>query len=52
MDQGIVAAFSVLGFVCFMLGHYIGQAERRSRRVTVDIHSARDDLEARSRRVQ
>ncbi|MCK1322108.1 hypothetical protein IVA94_14650 [Bradyrhizobium sp. 156] len=48
----IVGGFSVLCFLCFMLGHYIGQSERRSRRATVDVHSARDDLEARSRRVQ
>lgn len=48
----IVAAFSIMCFVCFMLGHYIGQAERRSRRATVDVHSSRDDIEARSRRVQ
>lgn len=52
MDQGIVAAFSVLGFVCFMAGHYIGQSERRSRRAETDIHSHRDDLEHRARRVQ
>lgn len=52
MDQGIVAAFSVFGFICFMVGHYIGQAERRSRRAAVDVHSSRDDIEARSRRVQ
>lgn len=52
MDQGIIAAFSAFGFVCFMIGHYIGQSERSSRRAAVDVHSDRDDVEARSRRVQ
>ena len=51
MDQAIVAAFSLFGFICFMLGHYIGQSERKSRRASADIHSSREDLEARSRRV-
>lgn len=52
MDQAIVVAFSIFGFVCFMAGHYIGQCERSSRRAEGDIHSSRDDLEVRSRRVQ
>jgi hypothetical protein len=51
MDQFIVALFAVSMFASAGAGYFIGIQERTSRR-TDDVHSGRNDVEARARRVQ
>lgn len=52
-DQTIVAAIALVLFSLFVVLAYVFDEERKSRRVPPpELHSYRDDLETRSRRVQ
>lgn len=56
MDQWLVAAVALVGFMAFVVFAYIVNEERKSRKILrsgrIDIHSGPDDLEARARRAQ
>jgi hypothetical protein len=53
MDQYLVASLALVAFSAFIVGAYIANEERKSRKTPSDnIHSYRDDLESRARRHQ
>jgi hypothetical protein len=52
MDQYLVAMLALCGFSFFGAGYFIGNAERKSRQPSDDVHSGRNDVESRARRLQ
>lgn len=51
IDQGLVASIALAVFGLFVVGAYIFNEERKSRKPpAVDVHSGPDDLEKRARR--
>lgn len=52
MDQLLVASIALVLFMGFVVLAFIFNEERKSRKPKANVHSGRDDLESRARRVQ
>lgn len=53
MDQYLVASLALVAFTIFAVFAYIFNEERKSRKASPsELHSYRDDLKSRARRVQ
>jgi hypothetical protein len=52
MDQYLVASIALVIFSGLVAFAYVHHEERKSRRLSLNIHSGPDDVETRARRVQ